>query len=62
VYFPAGGEVLVDVSTVKGSLIAHWIDIDSGEWGPTRNLSGGDKISLAAPGKRNWAAAIIVRK
>ena len=62
VYFPSGGEVLVDVSTAKGPLIAHWLDIDSGEWGPTQNFLGGDKISVAAPDKRNWAAAIIVRK
>jgi hypothetical protein len=61
-YFPTGGEVQVDMSIAKESLIAHWIDIDSGEMGPTQNFRGGDKISVAAPGRKNWAVAIIVRK
>jgi hypothetical protein len=62
VYFPTGGEVKVDMSIAKESFIAHWIDIDSGEMGPTQNFSGGDKISVAAPGRKNWVVAIIVRK
>lgn len=62
VYFPAGGEVKVDVTAMKGPLIAYWIDIDSGEWGPTQNIHAGDKISIAAPDNKNWVAAIIVRK
>lgn len=61
-YFPTGGEVQVDMSIAKESLIAHWFDIDSGEMGPTQNFRGGDKISVAAPGRKNWAVAIIVRK
>jgi lysophospholipase L1-like esterase len=59
VYFPAGGEVQVDVSDVNVSLVAHWIDINSGEWGPTQNFNGGDSISVAAPGQGNWAVTII---
>jgi hypothetical protein len=62
VYFPAGGEVQLDVSAAKVPLAGHWIDIDSGKWGTTQNFSGGDRISLAAPGKGNWAIAIVVRK
>ncbi len=62
VYFPAGGEVQVDVSAAKGPLVGHWIDIDSGQWGTTQNFPGGDSISVAAPGKKNWAVAIVMRK
>jgi hypothetical protein len=62
VYFPAGGEVSVDVSAAKGPLVAHWIDIASGEWGPIQDIHGQEKISLAPPGKGNWAVAITVRE
>jgi hypothetical protein len=61
-YFPAGGNVRVDFSDVRGSLAIHWIDISSGEWGPVQNISGGEKTLLAPPGQGNWAAAIIIRE
>ena len=35
-YFPAGGEVRVDLTAAGGPLVAHWINIDSGEWGASR--------------------------
>lgn len=61
-YFPAGGEVRVDFSAAKGPLAAHWIEIASGEWGPVQQVAGGGKTLLAPPDKRNWAAAIVIRK
>jgi hypothetical protein len=60
-YFPTGGKVMVDVSSAKGLLDIRWIDIDFGEWGPIQSVKGGNKISVATPGKGNWAAAIVVR-
>jgi predicted SnoaL-like aldol condensation-catalyzing enzyme len=60
-YFPAGGEVRIDLSAAQGPFVAHWIDIASGEWGPTQEVPGGAQTSLAAPHTRNWAAAIIKR-
>ncbi len=59
VYFPAGGEVLLDTSPARGSLSARWINIDTGDWGPSKNFRGGDKIRLSPPDKSNWAVAII---
>lgn len=60
-YFPNGGEVQVDLSAAKGPLAAHWINIGSGEWGPTREVAGGGRTVIAAPDKGNWAAAITSR-
>ena len=62
VYFPAGGEVQIDMTAIKGSLVVYWIDIDSGEWGPTQNFHAGDKISIATPDNKNWVATIVVNK
>lgn len=59
VYFPAGGAVGLDMSDAKGPLIAHWINIETGESGPQQRLSAGDKIVVSPPGKENWAAAIV---
>jgi hypothetical protein len=59
VYFPAGGEVGLDVSDAQGSLVAHWINIDTGETGPRQQLPTGGKISLSPPGRENWTAAIL---
>ena len=58
-YFPAGGEVRVDLTAAGGPLVAHWINIDSGEWGASRHIAGGEKILLGPPAQGNWAAAII---
>jgi hypothetical protein len=51
--------VRIDLSDAKGPLIAHWINIDSGEFGPPQRFSGGGKLALAPPGKENWSTAII---
>lgn len=59
IYFPAGGEVRVDLSGAPGQLVAQWIDINSGEWGPTQTLARGRGVSLAPPDSGNWAAAIV---
>lgn len=59
VYFPKGGQVQLDASDSKGSLILHWLNIDSNQPGPQERLSGGGQISLSSPDNNNWAAAII---
>ena len=61
VYFPAGGEVRVDLSDIDGPLIAHWINIDTGEFGRQQRLTGGANVKLSPPGKENWAAAIVAQ-
>jgi len=58
IYFPHGGEVQLDVSATKGNLKQHWINIDTGEWGKSINVSGGGKIKIASPGTNNWVAVI----
>ena len=60
-YFPSGGKVAVDLSSTKGLFDVHWINIDSGEWGPTQKIKAGKKIPVSSPGKGNWVAAIAVR-
>lgn len=59
VYFPAGGEIELDLTASNGKLTVHWININTGEPGPRENITGGDRVKLAAPGSQNWVAAIV---
>jgi len=58
-YFPAGGEVRLDLPGDRGPWTVYWIDIAAGEWGPTRQHDGGAAIVLAPHAEGNWAAAIV---
>ena len=60
-YFPAGGEVTLDLASVDGTFDLRWIDIATGEWGPTAQLTGGARRSIAPPTDGNWGAAIVRR-
>lgn len=61
VYFPAGGEVHLDLSDANGPFQTQWIDIDAGRAGPSALLDGGGKVPLAPPDQGNWAVAIVAR-
>lgn len=58
-YFPAGGEVVLDLSGAKKPLTINWINIETGKPGPRQRIDGGGKVSISPPGKQNWAAAIV---
>ena len=58
-YFTGGGQVTLDLSKAKGTRKVRWININTGEWGPTARLEGGKKVSISAPGKANFVAAIV---
>ncbi len=57
-YFPAGGEVTLDLSDAPSKLTARWFNIDSGEPGGEQTLRGGAKLVVSPPGKQNWVAVI----
>lgn len=60
-YFPAGGEVQMDLTAAQGDLTAHWININTGRTLGQEKITGGPRVTLASPGTGNWAAAIISR-
>ncbi len=49
VYLPEGGPVMVDLSAVKGELIAEWFDPVGEKTVAKSRVSGGKKAELAAP-------------
>ena len=64
VYFPSGGEVVLDLSAITESHIIHWINIDTGQC-PTLNQSAQQhnvtnaQHALSSPSDENWVAVIL---
>lgn len=63
VYFPAGGEVVLDASAARGRLELRWLDILRSAWRPPQQVHADaqGRIRLKPPGDGPWAAWIAVR-
>jgi len=59
-YLPHGGHVTFVTEADSGPLKIHWINIDTGEWGPTELLPAGNHRPISAPSTANWAAAAVI--
>jgi hypothetical protein len=60
VYFPNGEPVDLDLSGVKGSLKAKWLDIEQSEWAKEETLEAGGTVTLTPPGKGHWAVLATI--
>lgn len=58
-YFTDGGAVGLDLKKAQGAWEVCWIEIGSGQWGPRETVQGGDVVSIKAPGKGHWVAALV---
>lgn len=58
-YFTEGGSVGLDLSKHKGEFTLTWIDIGTGKTVSTDAITGGKVVTLAAPEKKPFAAAIV---
>lgn len=58
-YFTDGGAVGLDLKTASGEFVVRWIDIATGEWGKRESLHGGGVVTVSAPAKGHWVAAIL---
>jgi hypothetical protein len=61
-YMPRGGEVTIDLTEGPGRWKIDWVDIATGEWALSQELSGGAKRSVQAPGQGNLVAAMTPLK
>ena len=57
-YFPDGGSAGLDLTDATGKFDVRWIDIGTGQWGPQATLTGGRIVTVAAPERGHWAAAV----
>lgn len=59
-YFTAEGAGTVDLD-LRGAVSrfeVRWVSVDSGEWGETTSLTGGEMATMRRPGAGHWVAAI----
>ncbi len=60
-FFPAAGEVTVDLSAMPGGCAIHWMDIQQGGWVDAWDLEGGGRVPIRTPRAGAWAAIITPR-
>jgi hypothetical protein len=61
-YFTDGGSVKLDLEDAPGTFQARWINIATGQWDKTEKLDGGGAVTVRAPGRGHWVAAITKTK
>ena len=54
IFFPDGGEVMLDLEKAKGSFKVQWLNIEKCSWLDEQEINGGKKVSLESPGRGNW--------
>jgi hypothetical protein len=57
-YFPDGGEVLLDLTGTEGELELRWMNILKSEWLERNFINGNTKTTIKSPGSGQWAALI----
>lgn len=58
IYFPDGGNVVIDLSGSAPEMELRWLDILSSEWHESTRVEGNSKVTITAPGQGHWAALI----
>lgn len=57
-YFPNGGEVNLDISTLDTPVTVQWMDIMKSRWLDAQRVEGKVKIVLRAPSQGYWAVLV----
>jgi hypothetical protein len=58
-YFTHGGTVDLDLSNAKGAFKIKWISCTEGLWFKEGTIEGGKIVTITAPFKGGWVAAIV---
>ena len=58
VYFPDGGEVTINISSLKIPATVCWLDIMKSQWTKTEEVKSESKLKLSCPSQDYWAALI----
>ncbi|MFO7923501.1 MAG: hypothetical protein R6U58_07385 [Bacteroidales bacterium] len=57
-YFPDGGEVMLDLSAYEGEPELRWMNILESAWLKSETIRGGVQVIITTPGPGQWAALI----
>ena len=58
VYFPDGGEVTLDISSLKKPVTVRWLDIMKCRWADAERIEAKSKLTLRCPSRGYWAVLI----
>jgi hypothetical protein len=58
-YFTNGGSVTLDLKGRPGRYQLKWINIATGQWDGQAEIKGDRKVTIEAPARGNWVAAIV---
>jgi len=58
VYFPNGGEVSLDITSMKKPVTIQWLDIMNCKWTDTQRTEGKSKLTLRCPSQGYWAVLV----
>jgi hypothetical protein len=57
-YFPDGGDILLDLSGAGQKMELRWLNIMKSEWQKPQVLEGNKKVRIQTPGSGHWAVII----
>jgi len=58
VYFPNGGEVTLNIGSLKKPATVRWMDIMKSQWTNTQQIKSGSKLMLRCPSQGYWAVLV----
>ena len=58
VYFPDGGEVTLDISSLKKPVTVRWLDIMKCRWADAERIEAKSKLTLRCPSRGYWAVLV----
>ena len=59
IYFMDGGSAVWSPSGGRDSYKLKWISVDTGQWGKEDSIPADGRVTVSAPGKGGWIAAIV---
>lgn len=58
IYFPAGGDIVLDLSAEQGTFGVRWLNIQDCAWSASESVNGGESVRLVCPGGGHWIALL----
>jgi len=62
VYFPDGGEVVLDIGLLKEPATIRWLEISTSKWGKQQTLKSAQSVTLHPPESASAWVALLVRR
>jgi hypothetical protein len=59
VYFPTGGEVVLDIGRLKEQATIRWLEISTSKWGKRQELKPAQSVTLRPPESGPWVALLV---